>query len=46
MWIFPCAPDPRANKDAEALDNQERLIAGLPLADPAGYTDLVCSLWS
>ena len=35
-----------AKKYAEVLYNQALLIAGLPLADPSGYTDLVCSLWS
>ncbi|MCD8052361.1 MAG: molecular chaperone HtpG [Clostridiales bacterium] len=36
-------PD-RAKKYAELLYCQALLIAGLPLEDPAGYTDLVCSL--
>ena len=41
------AADPElAKKYAEVLYNQALLIAGLPLADPSGYTDLVCSLWS
>ena len=41
------ATDPElAKKYAEVLYNQALLIAGLPLADPSGYTDLVCSLWS
>lgn len=35
-----------AKKYAEVLYNQALLIAGLPIADPSGYTDLVCSLWS
>ena len=35
-----------AGKYAEVLYNQALLIAGLPIADPSGYTDLVCSLWS
>ncbi|MCD8007597.1 MAG: molecular chaperone HtpG [Clostridiales bacterium] len=39
------ANDPdRAKKYAELLYCQALLIAGLPLEDPAGYTDLVCSL--
>ncbi|MCD8335539.1 MAG: molecular chaperone HtpG [Clostridiales bacterium] len=39
------ANDPdRAKKYAELLYAQALLIAGLPLEDPAGYTDLVCSL--
>lgn len=39
------ADDPdRAKKYAELLYDQALLIAGLPLEDPAGYTDLVCSL--
>ncbi|MCD8147744.1 MAG: molecular chaperone HtpG [Clostridiales bacterium] len=33
-----------ARKYAELLYCQALLIAGLPLEDPAGYTDLVCSL--
>ena len=41
------ATDPElAKKYAEVRYNQALLIAGLPLADPSGYTDLVCSLWS
>ena len=41
------ATDPElAKKYAEVLYNQALLIAGLPIADPSGYTDLVCSLWS
>ena len=41
------AADPElAKKYAEVLYNQALLIAGLPIADPSGYTDLVCSLWS
>jgi molecular chaperone HtpG len=36
-------PD-KAKKYAEVLYAQALLIAGLPLEDPAGYTDLVCSL--
>jgi molecular chaperone HtpG len=34
----------KAKKYAEVLYAQALLIAGLPLEDPAGYTDLVCSL--
>ena len=33
-----------AAKYAKLLYAQAQLIAGLPLADPAGYTELVCSL--
>ncbi len=33
-----------AKKYAELLYSQALLIAGLPLEDPAGYTELVCSL--
>ena len=33
-----------AGKYAQLLYAQAQLIAGLPLADPAGYTELVCSL--
>ena len=41
------ATDPElAKKYAQVLYNQALLIAGLPIADPSGYTDLVCSLWS
>jgi len=36
----------RAKKYAQVLYQQALLIAGLPLADPSGYTDLLCSLWS
>ena len=36
-------PD-KARKYAELLYNQALLIAGLPLEDPSGYTDLVCEL--
>ena len=35
----------RAKKYAQVLYNQALLIAGLPLEDPSGYTDLLCSLW-
>ena len=34
----------RAKKYAELLYSQALLIAGLPLEDPSGYTDLVCEL--
>ena len=33
-----------AAKYGKLLYAQAQLIAGLPLADPAGYTELVCSL--
>jgi len=36
----------KAKKYAQVLLNQAKLIAGLPLSDPSGYTDLLCSLWS
>lgn len=36
-------PD-KAQKYAELLYAQALLIAGLPLEDPAGYTDMVCEL--
>ena len=36
----------RAKKYAQILLNQAKLIAGLPIDDPSGYTDLLCSLWS
>ena len=38
-------PD-KAKKYAQVLLNQAKLIAGLSLDDPSGYTDLLCSLWS
>jgi molecular chaperone HtpG len=39
------AADPeKAKTYAQVLYNQALLIAGLPLEDPAGYSDLVCSL--
>lgn len=39
------ADDPeRAKKYASLLYGQALLIAGLPLEDPSGYTDLVCEL--
>jgi molecular chaperone HtpG len=34
----------KAKQYAELLYNQALLIAGLPLEDPTGYTDLVCGL--
>ena len=41
------AGDPeKAKKYARVLMNQAKLIAGLPIDDPSGYTDLICSLWS
>lgn len=36
---------PKARKYAEVLFNQACLIAGLPIPDPSGYTDIVCSLF-
>ncbi len=36
----------KAKKYAAVLLNQAKLIAGLPIDDPSGYTDLVCSLWN
>ena len=39
------AEDPeKAKKYAQLLYSQALLIAGLPLEDPSGYTDLVCEL--
>lgn len=35
----------KAKKYAEILYNQSLLIAGLPIEDPSGYADLVCSLF-
>ena len=35
----------RAKKMCEILLNQALLIAGLPISDPSGYTDTVCSLF-
>ncbi len=41
------ASDPeKAKKYAQVLMNQAKLIAGLPIDDPSGYTDLLCSRWS
>jgi molecular chaperone HtpG len=34
----------RAAKYVQILYHQAMLIAGLPIDDPAAYTDLVCSL--
>ena len=36
----------KAKKYATVLLNQAKLIAGLPIDDPSGYTDLLCSLWN
>ena len=35
----------RAKKMCEILLNQALMIAGLPVQDPSGYTDIVCSLF-
>ncbi|MCQ2567136.1 MAG: molecular chaperone HtpG [Mogibacterium sp.] len=35
----------RAKKMCEILLNQALLIAGLPVEDPSGYTDTICSLF-
>ena len=35
----------RAKKMCEVLLNQALMIAGLPVQDPSGYTDIVCSLF-
>ncbi len=35
----------RAAKMCEVLYNQSLLIAGLPVEDPSGYTDTICSLF-
>ena len=35
----------RAKKMCEILLNQALMIAGLPIQDPSGYTDVVCSLF-
>ena len=41
------ANDPeKAKIYAQILMNQAKLIAGLPIDDPSGYTDLICGLWS
>jgi molecular chaperone HtpG len=37
-------PD-KAKKMCEVLFNQALLIAGLPIEDPSGYTDIVCSFF-
>ena len=36
----------KAKKFARVLLNQAKLIAGLSIDDPSGYTDLLCSLWN
>ena len=36
----------KAKKYAQVLLNQAKLIAGLQIEDPSGYTDLLCSLWN
>lgn len=36
--------DEKAKKYAEIFYNQSLLIAGLPIDDPSGYADLVCSI--
>ena len=35
----------KAKKYAEIYYNQALMIAGLPVEDPSGYTDLLCGLW-
>lgn len=35
----------KAKKYAQVFFNQAMLIAGMPVEDPSGYTDLLCSLW-
>ena len=35
----------KAKKMCEVLFNQALLIAGLPIEDPSGYTDIVCSFF-
>ena len=35
----------KASKYARILYEQARMIAGLPIEDPSGYTDLIVSLW-
>ncbi len=35
----------KAKKYAEIYYNQALMIAGLPIEDPSGYTDLLCGLW-
>ena len=35
----------KAKKMCEVLFNQALLIAGLPIDDPSGYTDIVCSFF-
>ena len=41
---IPASIPEKAKKYAELLYAQSLLIAGLPLEDPSGYTDLVCEL--
>jgi len=36
----------KAGVYCEILYNQARMIAGIPVEDPSGYTDLICGLWS
>ena len=36
----------KAKKYAEVFFNQAMMIAGMPINDPSGYTDLLCSLWT
>ena len=44
-WRQAVTADPeKAKKYAQLLYDQALLIAGLPLDDPSGYTDLVCEL--
>ena len=43
LRMIVCDPE-KAKKYATLLYNQALLIAGLPLEDPSGYTDLVCEL--
>ena len=40
------ADEEKAKKYAEVFYQQALLIAGFPLEDPSGYTDLVCSLFN
>ena len=39
-----CGELDKAAKYVEILHNQALLMAGLPIDDPAAYTELVCSL--
>ncbi|MDE7245226.1 MAG: molecular chaperone HtpG [Oscillospiraceae bacterium] len=36
----------KAKKYVQILFNQAQMIAGFPVEDPSGYTDLLCSLWN